>query len=85
MGRTTRGSGGRRRSRTARGRRQRSPAAARGDGKEGINRWCRVVKSASEAAKVEKETAAVLKECGCEVDTAVGDANDWDEDDDEYM
>ena len=43
----------------------------------GVNRWCRVVKNAREAADAEKETAAMLKECGWDVDTAAGDAEEW--------
>jgi len=52
-------------------------------GKDGINRWCRVVKSASDAARAEKETITLLKDHGWDVDTAAGDARDWPEDGEE--
>ena len=49
-------------------------------GKEGINRWCRVIDSVDEQVRALKETAAVLKECGWDYSEAVGDANDWEDD-----
>merc|ERR1719399_1786227 len=52
-------------------------------GKEDIKRWCRVVSSPSEATKAEKETVALLKEYGWEADTAAGDANEWDDEEDD--
>jgi len=52
-------------------------------GKEGINRWVRVVKGAADATKAEKETSAVLQECGWDVDTAAADAADWESEDED--
>ena len=49
-------------------------------GQEGINRSCRIVKGAADAAAAERETIATLKECGWAVDTAAGDATDWEDD-----
>ena len=49
-------------------------------GQKGIDRWCRVVKGGADATKAEKETVSALKECGWEVDTAAGDANEWEDD-----
>ena len=47
---------------------------------EGINRWCRIVKGATDAAAAERATIATLKECGWAIDTAAGNATDWEDD-----
>lgn len=51
--------------------------------KNGVNRWVRVVSGAKEAAQVEKETAAMLRDESWRVASASGNAADWEESEDE--
>ena len=52
-------------------------------GKEGINRWCKEINGANEAKQLEnKDTAAMLKETGWQVEKAVADADEWCSDED---
>ena len=51
--------------------------------KNGIKRWVRVVRDAKEAAQVEKETAAMLRDEGWRVASAAGNAADWEESEDD--
>ena len=50
-------------------------------GKDGVNRWVRVHDDKEDAAKMQSELERKLNEEGWRVDFAVGDAAEWDEDD----
>ena len=52
-------------------------------GKEGINRWVRVVGEGESATALEKEVTEALLKYGWSVDTAAGDAADWESDDEQ--
>ena len=50
-------------------------------GMEGVNRWVRVHDDKEDTAKMQKELEAKLNEEGWRVDFAVGDAAEWEDED----